>query len=111
MSSLCCAGPSLAQGHFSTLQPPCALPRRYDLSPTSHIIEVDGANTPNLEAFIECTRSKHDGEVVRVKIVDLEGRCRMTTLKLDLKYWPTFCLNRGPDGEWAREVIGEQPAS
>jgi PDZ domain-containing secreted protein len=87
--------------------PPC----RYDLSPTTHIVEVDGADTPNLAAFIESTRSKHDGEVVRIKIVDLEGRCRMSTLKLDLKYWPTFSLSRGEDGEWAREAIGDQPAA
>jgi hypothetical protein len=81
------------------------------LSPTSHIVEVDGEDTPNLAAFMECTRSKHDGEVVRIKIVDLEGRCRMTTLKLDLKYWPTFCLHRHASGEWARELVGEQPVS
>jgi hypothetical protein len=33
------------------------------------------------------------------------------TLELDLKYWPTFSLSRGEDGEWAREAIGDQPAA
>ena len=75
---------------------------RYDLSPTSHIVEVDGAPTPDLAAFLACTRKKRDGEVLRVKYVDLEGRCRMTTLKLDLKYWPTFALERDAEGEWRR---------
>ena len=50
-----------------------------------------------------CTRHKRDGEVLRVKYVDIEGRTRMTTLKLDLKYWPTFALERDEkSGEWCR---------
>ena len=50
---------------------------RYDLSPTSHIIEVDVVPTPDMQSFIACTRHKRDGEVVRIKHVDLEGRvCR-----------------------------------
>ena len=81
---------------------------RYDLSPTSHIIEVDSVPTPNLAALLECTRGMADGEVVRVKTVDLEGRLRMTTLKLDLKYWPTFTLSRSAAGEWSRTM--EAPA-
>ncbi|EOD12706.1 Pro-apoptotic serine protease [Emiliania huxleyi CCMP1516] len=81
---------------------------RYDLSPTSHIIEVDSVPTPTLAALLECTRGKADGEVVRVKTVDLEGRLRMTTLKLDLKYWPTFTLSRSAAGEWSRTM--EAPA-
>ena len=64
--------------------------------------------TPNLAALLECTRGMADGEVVRVKTVDLEGRLRMTTLKLDLKYWPTFTLSRSAAGEWSRTM--EAPA-
>eukprot|EP00326_Haptolina_ericina_P001426 CAMPEP_0181203490 /NCGR_PEP_ID=MMETSP1096-20121128/19414_1 /TAXON_ID=156174 ORGANISM="Chrysochromulina ericina, Strain CCMP281" /NCGR_SAMPLE_ID=MMETSP1096 /ASSEMBLY_ACC=CAM_ASM_000453 /LENGTH=38 /DNA_ID= /DNA_START= /DNA_END= /DNA_ORIENTATION= len=26
----------------------------------------------------------------------------MTTLKLDLRYWPTYTLARSSDGEWSR---------
>ena len=44
--------------------------------------------------------------MVRVKTVDLEGRLRMTTLKLDLKYWPTFTLSRSTAGEWSRTMEG-----
>ena len=79
---------------------------RYDLAPTSHIIEVDSTPTPTLEAFLSCTRHKRDGEVLRLKYVDLEGRRRMTTLKLDLKYWPTFLLTRDKaSGEWERSML------
>ena len=79
---------------------------RYDLSPTSHIVEVDSQPTPDLEAFLRCTRQKKDGEVLRIKYVDLEGRQRVTTLKLDLKYWPTFLLERdAASGEWERHML------
>ena len=78
---------------------------RYDLSPTSHIVEIDAVPTPTLEAFLECTQHKRHGEVVRIKHVDLEGRVRMTTLKLDLRYWPTFVLERTADGEWERHLL------
>jgi len=77
---------------------------RYDLSPTSHIIEVDAQPTPDLRSFLKATKHKADGEVVRVKHVDLEGRVRMSTLKLDLRYWPTYVLQRGADGEWTRSA-------
>ena len=50
---------------------------RYDLPPTSRIVEVDAAPTPDLGAFLEQVTKKRD-EVLRVKYVDLEGRTRMT---------------------------------
>ena len=78
---------------------------RYDLPPTSRIVEVDAAPTPDLGAFLEQVTKKRDGEVLRVKYVDLEGRTRMTTLRLDLTYWPTFTLERGADGEWTRAEV------
>ena len=107
---------------------------RYDLTPTSHIVEVDSTPTPNLAAFLDCVRHKADGDVLRLKHIDLEGcghkaqglsyrplpspspsslplssssprssprRVRVTTIKLDLRYWPTYTLDR--DGlEWRR---------
>jgi len=75
---------------------------RYDLAPTSHIVEVDSVPTPDLDAFVACTRHKRDGEVLRVKYIDIDGRPRMTTVKLDLHYWPTYKLERAGDGEWQR---------
>ena len=79
---------------------------RYDLAPTSHIVEVDSIPTPDIPAFLKCTQHKRDGEVLRIKYVDLEGRKRMTTLKLDLKYWPTFLLKRDEkSGEWERTML------
>ena len=44
----------------------------------------------------------HGSQVVRIKHVDLEGRVRMTTLKVDLKYWPTYRLSRTAGGDWER---------
>lgn len=78
----------------------------YNISPTSHIVEVDSTPTPDLASFLACTRHKRDGEVLRVKYVTLEGHVRMTTLKLDLQYWPTFTLSRdAATGEWGRRML------
>ena len=78
---------------------------RYDLAPTTHIIEVDAQPTPDLPSFLERVKGKRNGEILRIKYVDLEGRRRMTTLKVDLKYWPTFLLTRGPNGDWVRKEV------
>jgi hypothetical protein len=40
----------------------------------------------------DCTSSYLSAPVIRY--VDLEGRLRVTTLKLDLRWWPTFSLER-----------------
>ena len=44
--------------------------------------------------------------MLRIKYVTLDGHLRMTTLQLDLKYWPTFELHRDEaTGEWARRML------
>uniref|UniRef100_A0A7S2GAT6 PDZ domain-containing protein n=1 Tax=Octactis speculum TaxID=3111310 RepID=A0A7S2GAT6_9STRA len=62
----------------------------YGLQPTCRIIEVDGLPTPNLTDLLTAVRSKKDGESMRIKQEDLRGNVQVTTLKLDLKYWPTY---------------------
>ena len=75
----------------------------YQLSPTSRIVEVDGKPTPSLEAFLAVVRAKRHGESVRIRQEDLRGASSVSTLKLDLKYWPTFALERDEkSGEWCR---------
>ncbi len=66
----------------------------YQLSPTSRIVEVDGKPTPSLEAFLAVVRAKRHGESVRIRQEDLRGASSVSTLKLDLKYWPTYEITK-----------------
>lgn len=86
---------------------------RYGLTATSRIIEVNGEPTPDLDAFLAAVAGTDDRGSVRMKLLDLEGRVRVKTLKLDLEYWPTSELLRGPGGWDRRKITGgavETPA-
>jgi S1-C subfamily serine protease len=65
------------------------------------IVEVDGQPTPDLDAFLAAVASHQHGESVRLKVVNWNGQVEVVTLKLDLRYWPTYELRRGPEG-WRR---------
>ena len=81
---------------------------RYRLAATSRIVEVDGTPVPDLDAFLTAVDSKKNRESVRLKILDLDGKPDVITLKLDLEYWPTYELHR-TDGIWQR--IGRQESA
>jgi len=78
---------------------------RYGLTATSRIVEVNGTATPDLDAFLAAVSGTGDRGSVRLKTLDLEGRIRVKTLKLDLEYWPTSELVRTPAG-WERRRVG-----
>jgi hypothetical protein len=79
---------------------------RYGLRATSRIVEVNGTATPDLDRFLAAVAKTKDRGSVRLKVLDLEGRVRVKTLKLDLEYWPTWELRRSADG-WQRRQISE----
>jgi len=79
---------------------------RYGLMATTRIVEVDGQPTPDLDAFIKAIDDRTDRESVRLKTIDLDGRTSVTTLKLDLEYWPTTQLRLTPEGWRAQPVSG-----
>ena len=81
---------------------------RYGLNATSRIVEVNGEPTPDLDRFLEAVADTPDRGSVRLKLLDLEGRTRVKTLKLDLEYWPTWELVRGPEG-WERRRVSALP--
>ncbi|NOY25493.1 MAG: PDZ domain-containing protein [Oligoflexia bacterium] len=85
---------------------------RYGLRPTRRIQEVNGQPTPDLDAFLAAVQGVPDGGAVRLKTEDLDGREEVTTLEVDLTYWPTWELVRGPDG-WQRHELSStaSPAS
>jgi pro-apoptotic serine protease NMA111 len=74
---------------------------RYGLVAGRRIVEVDGRPTPDLDSFIEAVCGRPDRSAVRLKTVAWNGTVDVVTLKLDLHYWPTYQLERTPDG-WVR---------
>jgi S1-C subfamily serine protease len=85
---------------------------RYRLEATSRIVEVDGRPVSGLDEFLAAVADKRDGDAVRLKTLDLDGKPNVITLKLDLEFWPTYELRKS-DGVWER--IGgldpEEPSS
>ena len=82
---------------------------RYGLQATRRIVEVDGQPTPDLDTFLSVVSAKPDRGPVRLKIIDLDGKVEVITLKLDLEYWPTYELIRKDDG-WHRTRLSPQLA-
>ncbi len=77
---------------------------RYGVRATRRILEVNGQPTPDLDTFLASVAAMSDREAVRLKTVGLDGTERMETLKLDLRYWPTWEARR-EDGVWSREEL------
>ncbi len=74
---------------------------RYGVRATRRIVEVDGQPTPDLDAFLAAVADRPDRDSVRLKTIDLSDKVAVTTLKLDLAFWPTSELVRGDDGAWS----------
>ena len=75
---------------------------RYGLARNSRILQVDGTDTPDLDAFLALVDDLEDRTSIRLTTVDLSGRTQVVTLKLDLTWWPTRELQFGDDG-WVRQ--------
>ena len=80
---------------------------RYRLEATARIIEVDGQPISGIDDFLAATRDKRDRDPVRLKTLDLDGRPSVLTLKLDLKFWPTYALRKS-NGVWERVAAAEE---
>jgi pro-apoptotic serine protease NMA111 len=77
---------------------------RYGPPPTSRIKEIDGIKVKTLDDFIEVVKAKAGNDSVRIKYSDLSGKDRLSTLKLEPKYWPTSELVH-ENGEWHRKQV------
>ena len=77
---------------------------RYGLWAGRRIVQVDGADTPDLQAFVDAIRGKENRTSVRLKTVTWNGAVEVITLKLDNQYWPAYELRRTNDG-WRRYSI------
>lgn len=77
---------------------------RYGPPPTSRIKEIDGVKITSIDDFIAVVKAKAKSDSVRIKYTDLGGKDRLSTLKLEPKYWPTNELVH-ENGEWHRRSI------
>jgi S1-C subfamily serine protease len=77
---------------------------RYGLVPGRRIVEVDGAPTPDLDAFLKLVVGRPDRSSLRIKTVSWNGAPEVITLKLDRHYWPAYELVRGAQG-WDRHSL------
>jgi len=75
---------------------------KYALRAAHWIVEVNGKPTPNLDTFLNVVSTVDPNEFVRLKIRGLQDRLSVTTLKLDLHYWPTWSLNK-KGSDWVLE--------
>jgi S1-C subfamily serine protease len=79
-----------------------------ELLATDRIIEFDGVPVPDLDAFLAAALAVPNGEAVRLKTVDLDGKTTVVTLKADPHFWPVTEIRRGPSG-WQRIEHEENP--
>ncbi|HEX5339754.1 MAG TPA: trypsin-like peptidase domain-containing protein [Gammaproteobacteria bacterium] len=76
---------------------------RYGLLPGLRIVAVNGRATPDMDSFIAASHALHDGDIVRLSVTSWDGMNRVITLKLDLRYWPTYEVVHGARG-WTRTM-------
>lgn len=81
---------------------------RYGLSPGLRIVSIDGQATPDMDSFIEASRAFRDGDTVRLGVTSWDGQTQVITLKLDLRYWPTYEIVHGDQG-WTRRMLQTVP--
>ena len=77
---------------------------RYGLTPGQRIIAVDGQPTPDMHSFIAAIKPLHNADVVRLTVKGWDRAPGVITLKLDLRYWPTYEVAWGANG-WTRRDL------
>jgi pro-apoptotic serine protease NMA111 len=77
---------------------------RYGLTPGQTILAVDGHSTPDMDSFIAAVKDKHDGDTVRLSVRTWDSSRQIITLKLDLRYWPTYEVVHRSQG-WRRQRL------
>jgi len=77
---------------------------RFGLYALHWITEVNGEKVQDLDAFLAAVAKLKDGDAVRLKVQHYETmRIKVMTLKVDLRYWPTWELRLdAARGEWRR---------
>jgi S1-C subfamily serine protease len=77
---------------------------RYGLYPGRRIVEVDGVQTPDLDAFLAAVTGRPDRASLRLKTITWNNAPEVITLKLDKHYWPAYELTHTVNG-WERTAL------
>jgi S1-C subfamily serine protease len=80
---------------------------RYGVAAMQHIVAVDGQRVTDLDEFLAAIVDRPDRSAVRLRVIGLDGRPDVITLKLDLQFWPTVELRR--DGAGWERVLHSPP--
>ncbi len=76
---------------------------RYGLAPGWRIVGVNGTPTPDMDSFIAVVKGLKDRDSVRLAVRNWDGTGQVITLKLDLRYWPTYEVLLTDKG-WVRQA-------
>jgi len=77
---------------------------QYGLRTTRRIIAINGHSVTNVDELLSLVKDIQDGDSVQVTTKCIHGRVRVTTLRVDLNYWPTFEVIESQQG-WTRITL------
>tara|TARA_B110000977_G_scaffold51524_1_gene70019 strand:+ start:6846 stop:9953 length:3108 start_codon:yes stop_codon:yes gene_type:complete len=78
---------------------------RYGLYALHWIVEVNDQPTVTIDDFTEVVTRVENNTFVRIKLVSLQGRPKVLTVKVDHHYWPTWELRKSLKKGWERVLL------
>ena len=79
---------------------------RYGIYALHWITHINDSPTPDLTSFKRMVQDFVHGSFVRLSLVDLQGKTKVISLKVDHIYWPTWELALDAStGEWTRTML------
>eukprot|EP01130_Rhizamoeba_saxonica_P009859 TRINITY_DN4024_c0_g1_i2.p1 TRINITY_DN4024_c0_g1~~TRINITY_DN4024_c0_g1_i2.p1 ORF type:complete len:698 (-),score=149.94 TRINITY_DN4024_c0_g1_i2:237-2330(-) len=78
---------------------------KYGIRAIHWITHINETPTPNLNEFEEAVQVLEHQSFVRVRVIDIQGRVDVVSLKTDNIFWETSILERQPDATWKRSTI------
>jgi len=79
---------------------------KYGLRATWWVTEVNGTPTPDLDTFLNVVKDCQHNTFVRLKVVGLQDKVGVITIKMDLTYYPTHTLKKTPESRnWTYEHV------
>ncbi|HSC47984.1 MAG TPA: PDZ domain-containing protein, partial [Gammaproteobacteria bacterium] len=76
---------------------------RYGLTAGLRVVAVNEQPTPDMDSFIAAVKGLKDRDNVRLTVRSWDGAAQVITLKLDLRYWPTYEVSHSAQG-WMRKA-------
>lgn len=74
---------------------------RFSIYATNRIVEIDGQPVKSLDDFIALVKNRDHREAITLKLLDLNNKPMVKTMKLDYRYWPFYEM-KYENGEWRK---------